>query len=109
MNLRRSMVGDLKFDLFQAYRFLKIIYCKETGNKWCWLLVTGCWLLVTGYLYSNFLNPGALIQVNKVTSKVMHPPNITEGTVPNKVAATPLSNWPSSLDEFINMELTEET
>ena len=42
------MVGDLKFDLFQAYRFLKIIYCKETGNKWCWLLVTGCWLLVAG-------------------------------------------------------------
>src|SRR4026208_1294585 len=44
-----------------------------------------------------------------VTNKVMNPPNMTEGTVPSNDAATPLSNWPSSLEELMNMELTDET
>ena len=34
---------------------------------------------------------------------------MTEGTFPINVAATPLSNWPSSFDEFTKIELTEET
>src|SRR5262245_13225372 len=44
-----------------------------------------------------------------VTSKVIQPPKITDGTVPMIEAATPLSNWPSSLDELTKMELTAET
>lgn len=40
------------------------------------------------------------------TAMVMHPPKITEGTVPINFAATPLSNWPNSLDEFINILFT---
>ena len=59
--------------------------------------------------YSNFLNAGALIQVSTTTSNVMQPPKMTEGAVPSNVAATPLSNWPSSLDELTNIELTLET
>ena len=38
----------------------------------------------------------------------MQPPKITEGTVPITDAATPLSNCPSSLDEFTKIELTDE-
>ena len=37
----------------------------------------------------------------------MIPPNTTEGTTPNILAANPLSNWPSLVYfEFINIELT---
>src|SRR5687768_4363989 len=43
------------------------------------------------------------------TNNVIHPPKTTEGTVPIILAATPLSNCPSSLEELINIELTEET
>jgi len=39
----------------------------------------------------------------------MQPPKITDGTVPITDAVTPLSNCPSSLDEFTKMELTDET
>src|SRR5688572_12927589 len=44
-----------------------------------------------------------------VTSNVMQPPKIADGTVPMTDAATPLSNCPSSFDELTKMELTEET
>src|SRR6185503_20877963 len=46
--------------------------------------------------------------VTIVTSKVMHPPKMAEGTVPMTDAATPLSNCPSSFDELTKMELTAE-
>src|SRR6188768_2015576 len=39
----------------------------------------------------------------------MQPPKITDGTVPITDAATPLSDCPSSFDEFTKMELTEDT
>ena len=40
------------------------------------------------------------------TPRVIHPPKITEGTIPNAREARPLSNCPSSLLELINIELT---
>lgn len=61
------------------------------------------------YQYSIFLKEGALNQVTITTAIVMQPPNITEGTVPRSFAATPLSNWPSSLDELMNILFTAIT
>jgi hypothetical protein len=45
-----------------------------------------------GFQYSNFLNVGALNQVIITTSRVIHPPNTTEGVTPISRAAIPLSN-----------------
>ena len=42
-------------------------------------------------------------------SKVMLPPNITDGTVPKSLAAVPDSNAPISFDEPINIEFTADT
>ena len=42
-------------------------------------------------------------------SKVMLPPKITDGTVPNSLAAVPDSNAPISFDEPINIEFTADT
>lgn len=59
--------------------------------------------------YSNFLNAGAFHQLISTTSIVITPPKSTAGTVPKTRAVKPLSNWPSSLEELMNMELTELT
>lgn len=59
--------------------------------------------------YSNFLSGLLLTQVNTVTHKVIIPPNNTEGTVPSKEAATPLSNCPNSLLLLTKMEFTLDT
>ena len=42
-------------------------------------------------------------------SKVILPPNITEGTVPNSLAAVPDSKAPISFEEPINIEFTADT
>src|SRR5690349_8772822 len=59
--------------------------------------------------YSNLRKVGALNHVIITTSKVMQPPNTTDGTFPNMCAASPLSNCPSSLLELINMLFTLNT
>src|SRR5688572_21198992 len=43
------------------------------------------------------------------TSKVMHPPNTTDGTTPNNLAASPDSNESISFEEVRRMLITVET
>ena len=48
-------------------------------------------------------------QVMMTTSNVIEPPNITAGAAPMIREVKPLSNMPSSLEELMNMEFTEDT
>ena len=55
----------------------------------------------------NFLICGANTKVAVTTTKVIHPPKITEGTVPISLAASPLSKAPISFDEEIKIRELE--
>ena len=52
---------------------------------------------------------GARVAVAATTINVHKPPMIIDGTKPNKRAVTPDSKAPISLDEIMNIELTDET
>lgn len=59
--------------------------------------------LSTKYYNFNFRILEENPNITATTTKVIHPPNITEGTVPINLAASPLSKAPISLLEEIKI------
>lgn len=57
----------------------------------------------------SFLNEGEVNIKIVTTTSVIKPPNITDGTTPISLAASPDSNAPISFEEPMNMLFTAET
>ena len=53
-------------------------------------------------------NCGATQAVNPTTPKVTTPPRATQGIAPSQAATMPLSKAPNSLEEQINIQLTDD-